>query len=77
MAIPAAPPKDITFARLVQFLLECVRGKFYGTVHIQFRGGQIAMVKREETWIEEATLPVADPQAVELLKTGRVQFPAA
>lgn len=64
------------FARLVQFLLECVRRDFYGTIHIQFRKGQIGIVKREETW-EADGLPVEDPQAVEMMRTGRYTLPAA
>lgn len=65
------------FARLVQFLLELVRGKFYGTVHIQFRAGVIGIVKKEETF-EAASLPISDPEAVKLMETGgRVELPAA
>lgn len=66
----------ISFAALIQFLLESVRGGFHGQVHIQFRGGQIGMVKREETWIEASQLPVQDLEAVRTMETGR-SFAAA
>jgi hypothetical protein len=63
--------RAISFAVLVQFLLELVRGQFHGQVHIQFRGGQIGMVKREETYVEASQLPVSDLEAVRMMETGR------
>lgn len=72
----AVAPKAISFAALVQFLLELARGQFHGQVHIQFRGGQIGMIKREETWIEGAQLPVQDLEAVRLMETGRASIAA-
>jgi hypothetical protein len=71
-----AQPSAISFARLVQFLLELVRGEFYGSVHIQFRRGQIGMVKREETWTDQAGLPVQDLDAVRMMETGGRPIPA-
>ncbi len=67
-----AAPTPISLARFVQFFVELVRGRFYGTLHVQMRGGQITLVKREETWVDDASLPVRDAQAVELIETGRV-----
>lgn len=69
--------RAISFAALIQFLLEMVRGQFHGTVHVQFRGGQIGMVKREETWIEATQLPVQDLEAVRTMETGRGHVLAA
>jgi hypothetical protein len=72
----AAPPKSISFARLVQYLLELARGEFYGSVHIQFRRGQIGMVKREETFVENDALPVDDLESVRMMETGRSSLAA-
>lgn len=57
-------------ARLVQFLLELSKAKFYGTVMIQFREGEIRAVKREETWPGIDSLPVNDLEAVRTMETG-------
>jgi hypothetical protein len=65
-----------TFAKLIQFLLELVRGKFYGTIHIQFRAGVIGIVKKEETF-EAGSLPINDTESVKIMETGgRVELPA-
>lgn len=69
----AEPLSKISFARLVQFLSEHVRGKFYGSVTVQFRGGKIAVVRREETWTDQGQdLPVKDLDAVRMMETGRL-----
>lgn len=63
-------------ARLVQFLLELSKEKFYGTVSIQFREGEIRIVKREETWDGIESLPVTDLEAVRTMQTGRLKVTA-
>lgn len=65
----------MAFARLVQFLLELVRGEFHGNVTIQFRKGQVCIVRKEETFaidINPLSLPVKDEQAVALMQTGKI-----
>lgn len=62
------------FARLIQFLLELSRAKFYGEVHLSYRNGQIGRIERRET-LSFDQLPIADEAFVELMQTGK--FPAA
>jgi hypothetical protein len=62
---------DGSFARLVQFLLEKVTGRFYGSVIVNFRDGKIGIVRTEQTF-EVAQLPVADAAAVAMMQTGKV-----
>ncbi len=58
------------FPRLVQFLLELVRGEFYGTVIITFRKGVLGLVKVEQSY-EAGQLPIKDPESLAVLMTGR------
>jgi hypothetical protein len=60
----------VAFSRLIAFLLELARAEFYGSVHIQFRRGQIGIVKREETF-EAEKLPITDTAQLAMMQTGR------
>lgn len=71
---PEPELKPITVPRLFQFLLELVRGQFYGTVHIRFRAGQIGMITREESWVDDSKVPIADPDAIAMMQTGRYRM---
>jgi hypothetical protein len=62
---------SIRLARVVVFLTDLVRRRYYGSVQIQFRGGQITVVRWEQTAVDDEGLPVSDPSTVRLVETGR------
>jgi hypothetical protein len=65
---PLPQARVVKFARLVGFLLELVRSRFYGEIKIRFRGGSIMMVEKFETFTDD--VPVKDERAVAIMETA-------